>query len=82
MHRPARVGGPSTCPTRGTRLTTNVAAYTRYITVGPTGIVYVTDDTDGTLYVAGGAPTVLCEVAIDRRSHGAETPAKKTAAKR
>jgi hypothetical protein len=50
--------------------------------VGPTGIVYVTDYTDGTLYVAGSAPTVLCEVAIDRRSQGAETPAKKTAAKR
>ena len=52
------MGGPSTCPTSGNPLY-NVAAYTRYITVGPTGIVYVTDYTDGTLYVAGGAPTVL-----------------------
>ena len=69
MQRPARVSGPSTCPTSGNPLY-NVAAYTRYITVGPTGIVYVTDYTDGTLYVAGGAPTVFvatCSRACPKR---------------
>ena len=38
----------------------NVAAFTRYITVGQNGTLYITDYTDGTVYVVTvGDPTVL-----------------------